>query len=179
MAETIPHRHWGVMALFAALSLGVLFVQILPLRLIPPQWGGPDLLACLACAVVLRRPESAPAWLIALVFLLADLLLQRPPGLWAALMLLSCEVLRSRIGDLREAGFWLEWLTVAVVLTAATLIYRLALTVTAVEQAPAGQAALHLTATLLAYPAVALLLYFVFGLRKAAPGEVDDRGKRL
>ena len=43
---------------------------------------GPDLLIAFAFAWSLRRPEYVPSLLLALLFLLADLLLQRPPGLW-------------------------------------------------------------------------------------------------
>ena len=56
------------------------------------------------------------AWL-AVAFLLTDLLLQRPPGLWAVLALIGVENLKSRGRHLRDASFAAEWLTVAVILT--------------------------------------------------------------
>ena len=58
---------------------------------------GPDLLIAFALAWSLRRPEYVPTLLLAILFLLGDLLLQRPPGLWALLALLACENLKGLI----------------------------------------------------------------------------------
>jgi rod shape-determining protein MreD len=48
-----------------------------------------------------------------------------------------------------------------------------------VDQPTLGLTLLQLIATILAYPLVVAVTVFAFGLRRAAPGEVDDRGHRL
>ena len=62
---------------------------LLPLQTTPRSLAGPDLLLAFAVAWCLRRPEFVPPLALALAFLLADLLLQRPPGLWALLALFT------------------------------------------------------------------------------------------
>jgi rod shape-determining protein MreD len=180
MAETGgTGRLIGFRALFAGLALAILFFRLLPLQALPPGWAPPDLIVALAFAWVLRRPDYVPALLLGAVMCLADLLLQRPPGLWAALVVLGAEALRARAGDLREVGFLFEWLTVALVLAAITLAYRLALTATGVGQAPLGLTAVQLVSTLAIYPVVVLISHLMLGVRKAATGEIDERGRRL
>ena len=88
---------------------------------------GPDLLIAFAFAWSLRRPEYVPSLLLALVFLLADLLLQRPPGLWARIALLACENLKGRSRSLRDATFGAEWIAVAVMLAGILIINRIVL----------------------------------------------------
>jgi rod shape-determining protein MreD len=45
--------------------------------------------------------------------LLADLLFLRPPGLWAAIVVLGHEFLRNREQGLRDMPFFVEWGLVA------------------------------------------------------------------
>ena len=170
---------WRYAALFAGLAALWLFVRLLPLDTTPASWPGPDLLLCLALAWVLRRPDYVPALLIAAVFLLEDFLLMRPPGLWALIVLAATEFLRARHVQMRELGLLMEWLVVAVVITAMVLVNRLVLAVTAVPQAELGLVALHMLTTILAYPFVVGLCFLALRLRKPTTGEVDARGRRL
>jgi rod shape-determining protein MreD len=161
-----------------------LFAVVLLARLLPLGGGagavpGPDLMLCIACAWVLRRPDYVPAVLIALVFLAEDLLLMRPPGLWAALVLAATEFLRGRAALLRDLSFLAEWLMVSAVIVAIAVAYRLALAVTMLPQGPLAPAAVQVAATVLAYPLVVAATRFLFGLRKPATGEVDALGRRL
>jgi hypothetical protein len=61
----------------------------------------------LTFAWVLRRPEFVPPLLIAAMILLGDLMFHRPPGLWAALVLVTAETLRVR--DIREGPDGAIW----------------------------------------------------------------------
>lgn len=145
----------------------------------PARWIAPDLLILLAMVWVARRPSLVPALSIAAVFLLADLLFQRPPGLWAGLVLILSEIIRSRAYILRTLPFWIEWATVAAGITAITLIERFTLSMVLVTQAPLGLTLIQLTLTLLTYPLVVFASYLVFGVNRPAPGEVDAFGHRL
>ena len=139
----------------------------------------PDLLLCLTLAWVVRRPDLLPAPVIALYFFLEDILLLRPPGLWALIVLLSSEFLRRRSDQFRGYGFWLEYILVAGLMLTMFLANRAILMIVMVPQVPLGLSFLHLLGTVLAYPAVVAVSHFVFGLRKPATGEVDALGQKL
>ena len=111
--------------------------------------------------------------------MLADFLFQRPPGLWAGLVLILSEILRRRARSLRTLPFWIEWSTVTMGIAAITMIDRFTLTMVAVPQASMGLTLLQLTLTILAYPLVVFVSYAVFGVSRPAPGQVDALGHKL
>lgn len=178
MGEQSAFDLWLRRAIFAALCLAVIFWRLLPLDTLPRGWAGPDLIVALAFAWVLRRPEYAPPVLIAVLVLLADLLFQRPPGLWAALVLLGSEALKARAPGLRDMGFGPEWLSVAVVLVAMTLAERTVLAILLVPQAPLGLSLMQMGMTALAYPLVVLGSALLLGVRKLRPGDAAALGAR-
>lgn len=139
---------------------------------------GPDFLIAFAFAWALRRPEYVPTLILAVIFLLSDLLLQRPPGLWAAAALLACESLKGRSRTLRDATFGAEWIAVAVMLTSILLINRIVLSLVLVQPPPLRLSLLELGITILIYPVVVFITRSVMGVRRAAPGELDSLGGR-
>lgn len=171
-------RPWIMRSVYVLVCLTLLFAHLLPLDTVPKAWAAPEFMLAVTFAWVLRRPEFVPASLIAVLFLLADLLLQRPPGLWAALVLLGSETMRARAPGLRDLTFPVEWLTVCTTLAAMTLGYRIVLSLTVVDQAPLGLSLIQMVMTLLAYPVVVLITQTIFGVRKMTPGEVDTMGHR-
>ncbi|WP_397542731.1 rod shape-determining protein MreD [Roseovarius salis] len=173
MAERGQAYLWAMRALYLALCTGLVFLHLLPLDTLPRGWAGPDIMLAITFAWSLRRPELVPPVLIALVFLLCDLLFHRPPGLWAGLVLIGSQTLRARAPDLRDLTFPVEWLSVATTLVAMTLGYRLILGVLMVDQAPLGLSLMQMVMTLVAYPVVVLVSQSVLGVRKIAPGELD------
>lgn len=179
MVDPVAAHRLAYRMLFAGLAFLILFVRILPLDATPARVPGPDLILCGAIAWVMRRPDYAPAALIAAVFLAEDILAMRPPGLWPLVVLFGTEFLRSREATLRELPFVLEWLVAGALVIAMTVSFRLVLAAFLVPQVASGMVALQTVATILAYPAVVLLTRFVLGLRKAAPGEVDALGRRI
>jgi rod shape-determining protein MreD len=68
---------------------------------------------------------------------------------------------------------------VALLLLGMTLANALVMLVLMVDQPSLGLTLLQLIATIAAYPLVVAMTVFALGLRRAAPGEVDDRGHRL
>ena len=179
MVDPVTQGQWLARAVFITAVTAMLFIRLLPL---PDEAGtlpGPDLLMCLCCAWVLRRPDHLPALLIALAVLIEDMLLMRPPGLWAALMLIGTEFLRSRAAFSRELTFVSEWVMVAVVMLAMTLGFRLVLAMTMTPQASLGLTLIQFLFSVAAYPVVVAALRLAFGLRKPATGEVDALGRPL
>ena len=179
MVDQSPARTWSMRGAFLLLCLVIMFFHLLPLETTPRRWAAPDLMVALCFAWALRRPDYVPALSVAAIMLLADLVFQRPPGLWAALVVLAVEWLKSRERRQRDNTFVLEWITVAGCLFVITLIYRLVLMVLIVSPGALFLTLMQYFMTLAAYPVVVLLSRMVLGVRRSTPGEVDRLGHSL
>ncbi|MGD1881828.1 MAG: rod shape-determining protein MreD [Paracoccaceae bacterium] len=179
MSELSPLQLWTRRLGFVALALFIVFLHLLPLQTAPQSWAGPDWLMAFAFAWAVRRPDYMPAAMLALVFLMADLLLQRPPGLWALLMLVACESLKSQSRQLRAATFPTEAFSVAGLIIAVSIGYRLVLVVFLVDLPPLSLEIMQMIMTLAFYPLAALVTHSLMGVRKIVPGDYVSRGRRL
>ncbi|MDP5306768.1 rod shape-determining protein MreD [Paracoccus spongiarum] len=160
-------------ALFLLCMALLILLRLLPLSSGMTGWPGPDLGLALTFAWVLRRPDQIPALAIALAFLVEDLLLLRPIGLWAALMLLATEAARLREPRWRDQPFMVEWLRVAMLIGAMTLANRLVLLISLMPVPALGQVLLQYLATLAAYPPVVFAARWLIGLRRSGHGGAD------
>lgn len=179
MVDPLRVTLWVYRGLFLGLALALLFLKLLPLGSLAGTWPGPDLLLCLVFAWVLRRPDYLPVLLVCAVVLAEDFLLMRPPGLWAGLVVLGTEFLRSRVALTRELSFLAEWALVGLVMVVVLLAYRLVFVVAFLPQPAFGFALLQTLWSILCYPFVVAASRFAFDLRKPAMGEVDAYGRRL
>ena len=179
MAETPAAQIWTGRLTYLGLAAVILFAQLIPLDEVPSRWAGPDVLLVLTLVFLVRRPDFVPFLSIFAVFLLADLLLQRPPGLWSLLALLGSENLKARGRSLRDANFVAEWITVGLIIIAITFAYRIVLALVLIEVPGLTLSLSELAATILAYPVVVAVTHFLMGVRKAAAGELDALGKRF
>ncbi len=169
---------WAKRGLYLVLGLLILFLHLLPLDTKPDRLPFPDLLVALTFAWILRRPEYVPILSIAAVMLMADLLLQRPPGLMAALVVLGSSYLRNSAHGLREIGFVAEWTTVGAVVTAIFVLNRLILAILSVQQAALGPAVIQVILTIAFYPVIVLLSQSAFGVRRSSPADTASMGAR-
>ena len=179
MAETPTMQILTGRMLFVGLCGTVLFFQLLPLDARPETWPMPDFLLLLVVLWSARRPDYAPVTFIAILMLMADLLLQRPPGLWAGLAVIFTEVLRRRSRQLRNSPFLLEWGSVAAGIIAINMVNRVAMAVVLLPQPAIGLTLIQMVMTILAYPIVVLVAHAIFGVSRPAPGETDSFGHRL
>jgi rod shape-determining protein MreD len=179
MNEYQTSRVWFMRTCFILLALVALFMHLLPLSTLPSAWAMPDLLVGFALAWSVRRPDYVPVLLLAIILLLSDLLLQRPPGLWALLILLCCENLKLRAHSLRAANFAVEWATVAALIFGAMLGYRVILAVLLVERPSLGLHLIETTMTILSYPFIVFITHAFMGVRKTIPGDLDAPRGRL
>lgn len=194
MSNRRPARKALYVALFLGLAALVTFLRLLPMQdygaaasgstgglfgLSARDWPAPDFLLCLTLAWIVRRPDLLPAPVIAAYFLFEDLLLLRPPGLWALVVLLATEFLRTRAGLLRGFGFWLEYAIVFGLMLTMFLANRALLAIVMMPNAPLDLSFAQFLGTVLAYPAVVVVLHYVLKLRKPATGEVDVLGQKL
>jgi rod shape-determining protein MreD len=179
MVDPALSRKWAYWTLFLVLAGLMFFMRLIPLQTTPSNWAMPDLLVCMCFAWVLRRPDYTPVLLIAAVMLLADMLFQRPPGLMAALVVIGTEFLRRRTNLMRELPFLFEWAMVAGVMVAMLIAYRLVLIVVMQPRPSFWLSMTLLISTIAAYPLVVAFSRYVLGVRKIAPGEVDELGHRI
>ncbi|WP_299791370.1 rod shape-determining protein MreD [uncultured Marivita sp.] len=170
---------WGMRLMFVLVALLILFFHLLPLNPAPSQWASPDILVAVVFAWAVRRPEYVPILLLAGVMLLADMLQQRPPGLWSVLVVCAAEWLKSRERRQRETTFVLEWLTFAGTLIVITILYRAVMMVLILSPGALTLSFIQVVMTIAAYPAVVGVSYFLFGIRRAAPGDMDRLGRTL
>lgn len=180
MSAETPSGIWIKRASFAALTLIILFAHLIPLETAAPSgWAGVDLLMVFALAWSVRRPDYVPVVLLAILFLLADLLLQRPPGLWALLMLLACEWLKAQAHTLRDAGIPVEYLKVAAVIVGIYVVNRLVLGIMLIDLPSLGLYLLQMVVTLIAYPFAVFVTHVFMGVRKTTAGDLGAGGSAL
>lgn len=179
MNELQTTRVWLMRACFVFLALTILFIHLLPLNTQPRAWAMPDFLTGFALAWSVRRPDYVPVILLGILLLLGDLMLQRPPGLWAVLVLLCCENLKLKSHSLRAANFVAEWATIAAMIVGAMLAYRLTMAVLLIEQPSLGLHIIQTAMTILWYPLVVCISHVLLGVRKAVPGDLETLGGRL
>ncbi|PWE32123.1 rod shape-determining protein MreD [Maritimibacter sp. 55A14] len=170
---------WSHRVYFVLVCLALIFIRLLPIDIGFFGLPGPDLMLCVTAAWIIRRPDFVPPILIALLFLTADLLFQRPPGLHSALVLITAEFLRRRVQRYGDMTFAVEWLLVSGAFLALTVAERVALAVSFTPKPGLGPMLLVALLTVLAYPLVVLFSNMVFRVRKAAPREAGILGHRL
>jgi rod shape-determining protein MreD len=179
MADPTSARRWIGQVIFPALLLGVAIAQLLPLSTMPVRFPMPDLMLCMTCLWVARRPDLVPVWMVAVAFFLADIFFQRPPGLMTAIVVLLTEALRRRASTLRSLSFFAEWTTVGGGIVALMVINRAILALVLADQAPLGPTLFQTAATIAVYPVVAGLTFLVLGIGRPGLGEVDAFGRPL
>ena len=164
---------WGTIV-FVLIGVGLIFLAILPIGSGPTGWPGPDLLIATTFAWVIRRPDIAPVWVVAGLFLLADFMLFRAPGLMACAMVLASEYIRGREDLTVEVPFALEW-SVASSMIACVIVGTSAVLV--IFGAPAmsiGAMLVKLILTILIYPVIVLCARYLLGITR--PGKPDEIG---
>lgn len=179
MAEQRPARIWVMRSLYLGLSFFIIFLHLLPLATSPTRWFAPDFLMAFTFAWAMRRPEYVPALCVGGMILLADLLFQRPPGLFAGLVVVGAETLRARAIANRDMPYLVEWMSVAGVMITVIIAERLFLAIFFIAAPSLSLVLLQLAMTIALYPLVVMISHFVFNVRRPAPGEVDALGHRL
>jgi rod shape-determining protein MreD len=178
VVDPLAARVWSYRAAFAVLIGLLAIVRLMPLDVAPAPLPGPDVILAVTFAWLIRRPAYVPAWLIAGLFLLLDLLLQRPPGLGALTVLLATEFLRRRHAATRALPFLLEWAVVTGVLLAMVAAMQAMLALTLTPRPPLGLDIIRALFTAAIYPAAVGATAWLFRVRRAAPGDYDGMEPR-
>ena len=176
MSERGTLHLWSMRLLFCTLCLVVMGYHLLPITPLSYVFMPPDLILCLALAWTVRRPEFAPLWLIAIIGLMADLLLLRVPGLWAAMTVIAASYVHRRRGQMHSTGFGVEWAQVGLAIALAFLLHRLAYAVLLLDPLPTAGVFTQFFMTILSYPLMVVLTICVCRVRK--PDVSESTGYR-
>ncbi len=164
MTERIPFRillqSWLA---YSGLMCALLIFSVVPHEIWPRQFPGPDLMVVFTFIWLVLRPRLIPTPLIAAVFFFADILLMRPIGLWAALMVVAAEFFRNRRAGVRGQVFATEWAMVSGVVLTLTIANAAILYVVFLSQVQFDKAMIQAISTILAYPLFAVAARRVFG----------------
>lgn len=179
MVERTDGKTWINRAVFACLAFVIIVLELVPLDMRPSAFAMPDIVLVVTLVWVARKPRYLPVIVIAVLFLMADFFFMRPPGLWAALVVILTETIRGQNRDFRNMSLLVEWGTIAVGIVVITLANRIILAVVMAPQAPFGLTLLEMVATIAIYPIVVVIAHFAFGVTRTAPGEVGNKGHLL
>lgn len=158
MAYQPGYIRWlNALVLLAFGWVAILF-EIAPLNEEARAVPAPDLLFCVCAYLVLRRPNSTPAFLVAILALSRDLLGGGPAGLGALTLLAAVETLRVYRETARTRSLAMEFLIVAGLSLAMTTAQLIGLIVTLAPAPALDQLGLRCLGTALAY----LLIFALF-----------------
>ena len=178
MAErSLAADRWVHGTLYVSICAALMLIHVVPLSIGPGRFPGPDLIVCITYAWLLRRPHLMPTPIIALVFLIADVVFMRPLGLYAALTILAVEFLRARDAATREQTFPAEWLMITMVILITTLANRAILAIFFVEQVAYGLILFQAFATIVTYPLIVFASRVLFGIGKLSASEAEAQGR--
>ena len=153
------------MVSFVLIVFVLIFIKVLPLNTVPKEWTAPDLLLCVTLVWCLRNPIRAPIILLAALFLLQDIILQRPIGLFSAVATLMCEWAKCQALRAKEFPFVIEWVTAAIAMIAIFILVQSIASLSMITKPSMWVFGKELIFTILAYPLVTLLCRYGLGLR--------------
>lgn len=123
----------------------------------------PDLFYVLCVAWLIRDDRTPSLPVIIALALLADVILMRPIGLGALLMLGVSETVRNNIRILRDQDVITEWIIATLGIGAMLVVQNVILTLAFANRLSLGQIGKMTLATGLCYPVVVIVLHY--GLR--------------
>ena len=151
--------------LFTVIVFILIFIKVLPINTVPQEWTAPDLLLCVTLVWCLRKPTGAPIILLAVLFLLQDIICQRPIGLFAAVATLICEWAKRQALRAEEFPFLLEWVTAAFAMLAMFILIQSIASLSLIAKPSIWIFTKEMIFTIMAYPLVTFLCRYGLGLR--------------
>ena len=144
--------------LYFCIGLLIIFFQILPLQTTPQSWSGPNVLLVFFAALVIKRPEFTSSLLIAVVFLIEDFFLMRPPGLMSSLTVLGLYFLKRKFQNQEDASLVFVWGNVAICLTLILLICYFVSKLLFIPSADLRLTIMEITVTLAIFPIFSMII---------------------
>jgi rod shape-determining protein MreD len=179
MSSTESHYIWLKRLALVLIAALVMFYHLIPFTLTPTTIPAPDILFCIICALIIRRPEIVPFWIIGLIYFGFDIFLMKPLGVWTACILVATEVLRANRDAFRENLFPFEWFSITLIFFLTLALNRTFLAVSFVPTPHISNMLWEFIFTVLTYPIVLFVVTYIFRVRKPALGEIDTKGQTL
>lgn len=157
--------------LLLVLGLLAIYAEAAPIGHAAQSWPSPDMLFLVIAFFSVRRPGTALLLWVFVLGLSRDLLTDTPVGIGALSLVAASEALKSLHLTLRRASFATEMLTVAAVLAGMLAMQWLAVVTTLLPAPPIGVMLRQWALTVALYPAIALVLRWLFrvGWRRPRP----------
>ncbi|MFK5997156.1 MAG: hypothetical protein QM492_03515 [Rhodobacterales bacterium] len=179
MSDLKHHLVWLHRLALVFIASLVMFYNLIPFTLVPTTLPTPDIMFCIICALIIRRPEIVPFWVIGVIYFGFDIFLAKPFGIWTACILVATEVLRANRDALRENLFPFEWLTVSLIFLAALIANRLFWIVSFTQTPPWSNLAWEFLFTVATYPVILFIMTYILRIRKPALGSFGMKGQKL
>ena len=178
MNEVKHHRIilWRLVLLLFAAS--IMFFNLIPFTLAPTALPMPDILFCVTCALIIRRPEVVPFWLIFLIYFSFDIFLTRPLGVWTACVLISTEVLRANRDAFMENLFPFEWFYVSLMFPITLMLNQIILIVAFTPTPTFANMAWEFIFTVPPYPLIVFIITYMLRIKKPALGAFGVKGHK-
>ena len=160
---------------YFCIGLLIIFFQILPLQTTPQTWSGPNVLLVFFAAVVTKRPEFSSSFLIAIIFLIEDFFLMRPPGLMSSMTVLGFYFLKRKFQNQEEMPLLFVWGNVATCLTVILLLYYFISILFFIPSAGFRLTLIELIVTLALYPVFSVLIGSFYKFDPADAKKITQR----
>ncbi len=157
--------------LLLALGLVAIFVEAAPLGLSADAYPSPDILFCVVAYWSTRRPEAAALIAVFALGLARDLMTDAPVGAGVLTLVFASEFLKALGHGLARRSFATEWLLLATVFALVIMAQWLIVLILLAHPPYLTDLAYQWLATMALYPALALVLRWLFriGWPKAGP----------
>lgn len=143
-------------------SFIVIFLIYIAFRLAPldltARHHWPELVLIFAIALTLRHSYAVPIWLLLLVGLFQDVVMQAPLGLGALLVIVAAQYTHRRQSAIRANMFWNEWAFVAMIILATAFLGELLKVIFFTPRQDFGALFIGTIINIAAYPAVVGLI---------------------
>lgn len=157
------------MALLALMGLVAVYLEAAPLGLAADARPSPDLLFLVVAYWSVRRPGTAALPVVFGLGLMRDLLTDTPVGLGALSLVLAAEYLKAIGPALARWRFVAEWLIVGLTMAAMLLLQWLGVLLLLAHPPYLSDLGLQCLLSLALYPALALVLRWLFGISRRKP----------
>ena len=176
MSTTKLHHTWLFQLALILFSALIIFFHLIPFSLTPTPLPTPDILFCVISALIIRRPEIVPFWIVGLIYFGFDVFLMRPLGIWTICILGAAEVLRSNRDAFRENLFLFEWLYTSLIFLLALIARQTILAVSFTPTPPALSMVWEFVFTVAVYPIVLFVITYILRIKKPALGALGYKG---
>lgn len=166
MDKERKHQKWTIPVCFLLFSFALVFINLVPQNLTPARFAGPDLVMATSLAIVMRRPDLLPVWVIAVAVLMADFLLSRPLGLSAFVTVVASEIVRANRHSFLDMFFLMEWFIVGLLVVMAALAQQFLLSFVLMPGHAWGSVFAQALLTILCYPVMVMAGNIFFGIKR-------------